>query len=517
VSAVFGDSSQSAERQGLFLEDDVIEPMLEDRLADEAHVDDGLEPDHDLGVSEQGGAAMLDVGTEDGPEVPAAAEPAAATGLDATLDADVGVTDDRLSRIDPTPDPGRISAAIQQLSEIGGDGRAAVSRLAFTEAERTAHALFAEWLRAAGFSARVDAFGNTIGERPGASDRPFLTLGSHLDSVPNGGRFDGVVGVVGALEVGRMIQESGIVTRHPLRIVAFANEEGARFGEACLGSKAVAGVIGPRDAERLRDVEGVTLAEAMAALGLDPRRIEDARWSDDQAAAYLELHIEQARLLEAQELAIGIVDAVAGNSRLRVVVHGRADHSGGTPMDWRQDVLAGAAEMVLEVERIASEPSRRATVATVGRLDVSPNNITTIPGRVDFSVDVRDVDSERQRDTARELVERFERIATRRGLALAHEVVSDTSPSVLPLWLRRLTRQVCVDLGLPHRVMASGAGHDAQILARRLPAAMLFVPSHAGLSHVPEEWTSVDDITRGVRALYACLMRLDRFLADEVA
>jgi allantoate deiminase len=444
-------------------------------------------------------------------------EAVAAAGLDTTLEADVGVTDDRLSRLDPVPDPSRISAAIQRLSEIGGDGRASVSRLAFTEAERDAHDLFAEWLRAAGFSARVDAFGNTIGERPGASDRPFLTLGSHLDSVPNGGRFDGVVGVVGALEVGRMIQESGIVTRHPLRIVAFANEEGARFGEACLGSKAVAGMLGPRDAERLHDVHGVTLADAMAGLELDAGRIEDARWSDDEVAAYLELHIEQARLLEAQELAIGIVDAVAGNTRLRVVVHGRADHSGGTPMDWRQDALAGAAEMVLDVERVANEPGRRATVATVGRLSVSPNNITTIPGRVDFSVDVRDIDSDRQRDTARDLVERFERIASRRGLALEYEVVSDTSPSVLPLWLRRLTTQVCVDLGLPHRVMASGAGHDAQILARRLPAAMLFVPSHAGLSHVPEEWTSVEDITRGVRALYACLMRLDRFLAVEVA
>ncbi|HZO28209.1 MAG TPA: Zn-dependent hydrolase, partial [Chloroflexota bacterium] len=447
---MFGDAGRAGERQSLFLDDEVIEPAFDDRPADDA--------------------------------VPE-------TGLEATLDADVGVTDDRLSRIDPVPDAGRISAAIQRLSEIGGDGRATVSRLAFTAAEREAHALFAEWLRAAGFSARVDAFGNTIGERPGGTDRPYLTLGSHLDSVPNGGRFDGVVGVVGALEVGRMIQESGIVTRHPLRIVAFANEEGARFGEACLGSKAVVGMIGPRDAERLRDVQGVTLAAAMSELGLDPRRIEEAQWSDGEVAAYLELHIEQARLLEAQELAIGIVDAVAGNTRLRVALHGRADHSGGTPMDWRRDALAGAAEMVLEVERIANEPARRATVATVGRLNVSPNNITTIPGRVDFSVDVRDVDSDRQRDTARELVERFERIASRRDLVLEYEVVSDTSPSVLPLWLRRLTKQVCVDLGLPHRVMASGAGHDAQILARRLPAAMLFVPSHAGLSHVPEEWT----------------------------
>ncbi|MCC6177529.1 MAG: Zn-dependent hydrolase [Chloroflexi bacterium] len=414
------------------------------------------------------------------------------------------------------PDPARLAADIQRLSQIGGDGRAEVDRLAFTPAEREAHTLYAEWLQNAGFSTRVDAFGNTIGERPGSRDLPFLALGSHLDSVPRGGRFDGVVGCVGALEVGRLLQDSGLTLRHPLRIVAFANEEGARFGEACLGSKAVAGMLDSQDAERLRDAEGTTLGAAMEAVGLDPRQIEQARWADGDVAAYLELHIEQGRLLEAQSLAIGIVDAVAGNTRLRVTVRGRADHSGGTPMDWRRDALTGAAEMVLTVESVANEPSRRATVATVGRLNVSPNNITTIPGAVAFSVDVRDVDSDRQRETARRLVELFEQICTRRDLDLSYEVVSDTSPSMLPLWLRRLTKQVCVDLGLPHRVMTSGAGHDAQILARRLPAGMLFVPSHEGLSHVPEEWTSVDHVARGVRTLYASLLRLDQFLADEV-
>ena len=361
---MFGEAGRDADRSGLFVDEEAIEPALQDRLADDDAIDDVDDLDHDLGVSDHGDGAPVATNPARPPATPAPPSPAPsdsvpAASLDPTIDAD-----DRPSPIDPVPDPGRIASAIQRLSEIGGDGRAMVSRLAFTEAEREAHALFADWLREAGFSPRVDAFGNTIGERPGGSDLPCLTLGSHLDSVPNGGRFDGVVGVVGALEVGRMFQESGIVTRHPLRLVAFANEEGARFGEACLGSKAVVGVIGPRDAERLRDANGVTLAQAMAALGLDARRIEDARWSDDEVAAYLELHIEQARLLEAHELAIGIVDAVAGNTRLRVAVHGRADHSGGTPMDWRQDALTGAAEMVLEVERIANEPARRATVAT---------------------------------------------------------------------------------------------------------------------------------------------------------
>ena len=419
--------------------------------------------------------------------------------------------------IEPSPQPARLAAALQRLSEIGGDGRASVSRLAFTPEEREAHRVVGEWMAEAGLAVRVDAIGNTIGERPGArSDLPFLAFGSHLDSVPNGGRFDGIVGVVGALEIVRMLREAGVTTSHPLRMVAFAGEEGARFGEACLGSKAVAGLLGPRDAERLVDADGTTLAQAMGALGIDPRRIEEACWADDEVAAFLELHIEQARLLEAQGLQIGVVDAVAGSTRLRVRIRGRADHSGGTPMDWRKDALAGAAEIVLGIEALANEPSRRATVATVGRLSVYPNSITTIPGSVEFSVDVRDVDSDRQRDSARRVVELCEQVCARRGLELEHVVVADTSPSVLPLWLRRITRDVCNELGLAHRVMSSGAGHDAQILARRMPAAMLFVPSHNGASHVPEEWTGVEDIANGVRALYASLLRVDRFLADEV-
>ncbi len=419
---------------------------------------------------------------------------------------------------EPGPDPVRLAQALQRLSEIGGDGRASVSRLAFTPEEREAHRVVGAWMAEAGLTVRVDAFGNTIGERPGArADLPFLAFGSHLDSVPNGGRFDGIVGVVGALEIVRLLEEGGVTTAHPLRMVAFANEEGARFGEACLGSKAVTGMLSPRDAERLVDADGTTLAAAMAALGIDPRQIEEARWPDGSVAAFLELHIEQARLLEARGLQVGIVDAVAGNTRLRVLVHGRADHSGGTPMESRKDALAGAAEIVLGIEALANEPNRRTTVATVGRFSVSPNSITTIPGSVELAVDVRDIDSDRQRDTAWRVVELCEQVCARRGLDLEHVVVSDTSPSVLPLWLRRITKDGCVELGLTHRVMSSGAGHDAQILARRMPAAMLFVPSHNGASHVPEEWTGVDDIVSGVRALYASLLRLDRFLSEEVA
>jgi allantoate deiminase len=299
--------------------------------------------------------------------------------------------------------------------------------------------------------------------------------------------------------------------------VAFASEEGARFGEPCLGSKAVSGVLQETDLDRLRDASGHTLADAMRLLNMDPTSLPKARWRRDDLAAFLELHIEQARVLETEGTRIGLVDAVAGNTRVRLVMRGRADHSGGTPMSYREDALAAAAEVVLAAESIANEPRRRATVATVGRLDVYPNSITTIPGEVALYLDVRDVDSDRQRATARDIVSRAQQAAERRNVSLEYEVVSDTSPTVLPIWLRDQTTKVCQRLGIPYRVTSSGAGHDAAILSRFVPSAMIFVPSHEGLSHCPEEWTSIEDITAGTRVLAESVLEIDSFLAHGIA
>jgi len=421
-------------------------------------------------------------------------------------------------REEPLPDAARLASLLQRLSEIAGDGQAAVNRISFTPDEREAHATLARWMAEAGLQVETDAFGNTWGTRPGRrADLPPIGFGSHLDSVPQGGRFDGAVGVVAGVEALRMLDAAGIQTEHPLRLIAFVCEEGARFGEACLGSKAVVGLLEPGDLQRLRDAHGVTLASAMQSLGLDPRQLPSVRWEPRALAAFLELHIEQGRLLENEGKAIGLVEAVAGNTRLRISLHGRADHSGGTPMHLRKDALAAAAEIVLGVERLANEPRRRTTVATVGRLDVSPNSITTVPARVTFYVDVRDVDGDRQRAAAQDVLALAQQVAARRDVALEAELVGDSSPVVLPLWLRHLTRDVCQRLDVPYRVLNSGAGHDAAILARALPAAMLFVPSHQGLSHCPEEWTSISDIAVGVRVLYHSILALDRALTEQAA
>lgn len=415
---------------------------------------------------------------------------------------------------DAHADPGRIAAMIDAIAAIN-EGTEGVTRLAYTKLERQAHELVAGWLRDLRMTVGTDAVGNTIAERPGARpEMGAIGVGSHVDSVPSGGRFDGVAGVAAATEMIRLLTEHDIAHAHPLRVIIFAGEEGARFGQACLGSKAVAGLLDERELTSRLDADGVSLAEAMSSVGLDPARAGEARWSRDEWAAFLELHIEQGRVLEAEDVPIGVVDLVSGSTRLLIDATGRSSHSGGTPMGLRADALTAVAEIVLLAERVATDPRHRGTRATVGRLTVDPGNITTIPGRVSFSVDVRDVDSDRQRETAAEIVRRARAICDRRGVGLAVQVIGDSSPVVLSVWLRQLVGEACADQGIPYRVLSSGASHDTQMVNHVTPAGMIFVPSKAGLSHVPEEWTSAADIARGTDVLTRGVLTADGMLSQ---
>jgi allantoate deiminase len=415
----------------------------------------------------------------------------------------------------PSASTARLADDLRAIAQIGALPDEGVTRPGYSSLERDAHELVAGWLRGLDLTVRIDAAGNTIAERRGRRAGPFIGVGSHLDSVPNGGRFDGIVGVVGAVELVRMLNEAGRTTGFPLRLVVFAAEEGARFGEPCIGSKSIVGAWDGRDLTRIRDAEGVSLQSALEALGFDPAQLPEAKWRADDVAGFFELHIEQARVLESEGLQIGLVDVVSGSTRLRLDLLGRADHSGGTPMALRADALSAAAEVALTVEALATDPRHRGTRATVGRLDVFPNSMTTVPGRVSMVVDVRDVDSDRQRIAASEIVQRARWISERRGVQLNVDVIADTSPAVLSMWLRELTSGACQELGLAYRVMSSGAGHDAAVLSRLVPSAMVFVPSREGLSHVPDEWTSVAEIARGVDVMYHSVLALDRFLVEQ--
>ena len=395
----------------------------------------------------------------------------------------------------------RIRVRLSRLAEIGPDPRGGVTRLAYTEEERAAHQLFAEFVAEDGKECAVDAAGNSIATyRDGV---PYFLAGSHLDTVVQGGAYDGAAGVISALEAAREVAEA---TEHGVRVVAFAGEEGARFGRPNLGSALAAGLLEPEALGRLTDADDITLAEAAEALGF-PGPATDV-WLGSEILCFIELHIEQGRQLESRAARIGLVDAIAGSVRLRFEFRGRSDHSGATPMSMRSDALVAASELVLDAERIGRQ--YRSTVATVGKVEVQPNNVTTVPGVARVWLDVRDVDADHQRLAARSIFERARAIGEERGITIAGEVISDQPPVVLDAWPRAIAHQECAARGLPYRVLSSGAGHDAAIVARRAPATMLFVPCVEGISHSPAELASVDDIAAATDIIAAMVRRGDR-------
>ncbi|MFI5911839.1 Zn-dependent hydrolase [Dactylosporangium sp. NPDC051541] len=408
-----------------------------------------------------------------------------------------------------TADPERLMEHIERFAELTADP-GGITRLAYSPQERAAHEVFAEQMRDLGLKVWTDPAGNSIAEREGRDrDQGAIGTGSHLDSVPGAGRFDGIAGVAAALEVARLVVEHDLPHRRTLRFVAFAAEEGARFGLACLGSRFAAGLMREEQLATVRDGDGVTLGAAMRAVGLDPGHAVASPWPAREWSAFVEFHVEQGAVLEECGAQIGVVDLVSGSTRLRLRIAGQASHTGATPMHLRQDALTAAAEVVLIAESLATDARHRGTRATVGRLDVAPGSITTIPGEATLSLDVRDIDSDRQRATATEIVRRAAEACARRRLRLEVEVLGDTSPVVLPMWLRLLAARSCAGTGTSYRVMTSGASHDAQIIGHLTPAAILFAPSRGGLSHVPEEWTNAADLARGTGVLLDCLLRAD--------
>lgn len=400
-------------------------------------------------------------------------------------------------------DPARVEQRLVEMAAIGADPGGGITRLAYTPVEREAHALFVRWTESLGKRVEVDTAGNTIAVF--AEGTPYFLVGSHLDTVAHGGAYDGAAGVVGALEAATLAMED---LRHGLRVVVFAGEEGARFGRPNLGSAAAAGLLSGADYARLRDADGIMLADAAAALGFVPPSVD--RWLDKKIACFFEIHIEQGRQLELAATRIGLVDAIAGAIRVRLEITGRPDHSGATPMEIRSDALAAAGQLILAVEEIARQ--YRSTVATVGRLEVRPNSITTVPGQVVMWADIRDVDADQQRQAARLLFERAEAVGEARGVSISGEVVSNQAPVVLDAWPRAIVRGECEARRLAYRVMPSGAGHDAAIVARRAPATMLFIPCVDGVSHSPAEKASPDDVALAAELVAAAIRRADRLI-----
>jgi hydantoinase/carbamoylase family amidase len=403
-------------------------------------------------------------------------------------------------------DKGRIDDFLGQLGQIGRDPRGGFSRLAFSPEEREAHALFRRSLEEIGLDTSTDAVGNSYGELPGSEDLPALMTGSHLDTVYQGGNFDGAVGVAAAVEVARVLAADGGM-RRPLRVVAFAAEEGARFGAPCIGSRVVTGAYGPDTLRELTDHDRTTASAAAEAVGLRPAEAASARWDFDKVECFVEVHIEQGRVLEARDRPVGIVNSIGGSTRVELVFTGRADHSGATPMWLRRDALVGASEFVIAVERRAR--AHATTVATVGRLDVEPNSMTTVPGRVLLQLDVRDVDSERQRDLAEMLLDDAMRIAGGREITVTARRLSDQSPVVLHGTVQAALAGAANRRETPFISLASGASHDAAHVAKHVATGMVFIPCRDGVSHSPEEHADAARIAEAVDVVVETFRSID--------
>lgn len=407
----------------------------------------------------------------------------------------------------PAPSPARLADDLQVLEALTRPDRP-YTRRAFSDEDRAARAWLAARMAEAGLAVTVDAAGNQIGRRPGARPGPALVIGSHLDTVEAGGRFDGIAGVLAGLEVARCLEAAGHGLRHPLEVVNFTCEEPSEFGLSTIGSRAMSGRLDAATAARLRDRAGRTLADAIDSVGGRGAALDAARRPPGALAAYLELHIEQAASLDRAGVPLGIVTAIAAPSRERLAVRGRQDHAGGTPMADRRDALAAAADAVLLVERLAREAGR-GMVGTVGAIEARPNMVNIVPGEVDLLVDFRGLDEDAIRETLRRFEAGVAEIGARRGVTIERTPLMRETPLVVEPRMVAAAEAAAAALGVPCRRLPSGASHDANHMARLCPIALLFIPCRDGRSHCPEEWAEVTHLATGARVLLELALRLD--------
>ena len=403
-------------------------------------------------------------------------------------------------------DADRLWSRLSELAEISRSEGGGVTRLSFTEEERAAKDLVASYMREAGLAVREDVAGNLIGRREGrVGDDPVVLTGSHLDSVRNGGDFDGPLGVLGAVEALQTMDERGVGTERSVEIVAFTDEEGARFSFGMVGSRATAGTLIPEHLA-YEDENGVSIAEAMRTSGLDPGRIDEAARASGSVHAYVELHIEQGRILESKDLPVGVVTGIAGPAWLRFTLTGEAGHAGTTPMNLRRDALAAAAAVIGRIER---EAARKGTsVGTVGQLDLSPGGINIIPGQVSFSLDLRDIDEDVRNDVEARIMHEAALLCEKRGIELETNILQRLPPAPCSSLVRDAAREACETLGFEPFGLASGAGHDGMHLTELCPIGMIFVRSKDGFSHNPAEYSSKEDCVAGADVLYRTLLKL---------
>ena len=400
----------------------------------------------------------------------------------------------------------RLAQSVETLAQIGQIPNGGVRRIAYSPEDIQARNLVQHWMIAAGMSVRIDTAGNIIGRYPGKFPQaPALATGSHIDTVPNGGRYDGAFGVLAGLEVVRVLNEQQMQLEHPLEVIVFTDEEGSM-----IGSKAMSGRV-INDTTHYRRSDGTGIQICLEQIGGNWDRIEQSRRSSEDMAAFVELHVEQGPILESQGKQIGIVEGVVGQERYTITVKGSSSHAGSTPMYMRQDALVAASGIVLAVNKLANTPGQQ--VATVGRMEVSPNAANVIPGLVEMSLDIRDLSSAHIDNLIEQLRLNIEAIAADTQTQIQLRPYLHNEPALAAPHIQQTIAQVCSELGLSYTHLPSRASHDAQEIAKFSDMGMIFVPSEAGVSHAETEYSSPEQCTQGANVLLHTLLRLDQYYA----
>jgi allantoate deiminase len=402
----------------------------------------------------------------------------------------------------------RLHQRIDQLALIGKLGDTGVCRLALSKEDLEGVLLVKGWMEEAGLTARIDDFGNLIGHMEGKDTQaPLLMIGSHIDSQPYGGRFDGVIGVLGALEVVQSLKERNITPEMPIEVVAFCDEEGCRFNKGLFGVRGMTGKLEEGELERV-DANGVTRRQALIAFGCDPSRFVESRYKEGQIGAFLELHIEQGPVLESLDAPIGIVTGISGPLWLTVEMTGFAGHAGSVPMPMRRDALVGSAKVILALHKLATLEPGAPTVGTVGSVNVFPNSRNIIPEKVTFTIDLRDIDITRRNILERQLRTIMDEIAEAHGLTYTVREDTNSEPRFCAAWIKDIISSKAHVMGLEPPQLMSGPFHDSLTMSYVCDYAMIFVRCKEGISHNPLEYSTPEDISLGTELLYQTALQI---------
>lgn len=395
----------------------------------------------------------------------------------------------------------RLASRLAALSEIGQTADNGSHRIGFSKEEKAAKDLVKKWMTEAGLTVTQDGAGNVFGRKEGKNPNlPALLSGSHVDSVPNGGHFDGPLGVLAALEVAEAWKQTGYVPERPFEVVIFSDEEGARFNGGFSGSQSMIGEATREEYLPKKDINGDSFTKVIEDIGLSVDEFFASKRDLSKLEAFVEIHIEQGKRLEKAGVPVGIVTGIAGPCWLKLTFTGRAGHAGNTPMNDRQDALVAAGQFIHEVASLPAQVSSSA-VATVGKIEVLPNGVNVIPGEVQLSVDIRDIKKETRDQLVDMVIEKAKSVSAAHGIELHYEETIREAPVPISEDMQKKIEKSVVAQGIEPVYLPSGAGHDSMIVGHVLPVAMIFVQSKDGISHNPAEWTSLSDCVQSVHVL----------------